>query len=207
MATFIQSGKSVRQRGASIVEFAIIIPVLLLFLALIFESGRLFYTYLRFTGASWEGARFFSSLKDPAIMCAGDATTNLAFWEEGHTFGSAEEARVFQSHKVVHERVRTLFLVRPESWSIRSDLPIPDGTGRVLSDIADHMPTIVTEYIGQWDSAESVAACEPDPSPERSHTVTVCLYAVYQGIFFNIPVHSCSTSYLLEDNQAISIVD
>ncbi len=45
------------QRGQAVVEFALILPILLLLVFGIIEFGRIFYSYLEVTQAAREGAR------------------------------------------------------------------------------------------------------------------------------------------------------
>jgi Flp pilus assembly protein TadG len=45
------------QRGQSIVEFALIMPLIILILFGIFEFGRIFYSYIVITNSAREGAR------------------------------------------------------------------------------------------------------------------------------------------------------
>jgi len=49
-----------RERGQSLVEAAIVVPLLLLLLAGVVELGRAFYTYIVITNAAREGARYAS---------------------------------------------------------------------------------------------------------------------------------------------------
>ncbi|MBC7263108.1 MAG: pilus assembly protein [Chloroflexi bacterium] len=51
-------GRAVRQRGDSLVEFAIILPVLLLILMAILDFGRAAYVYNVVANAAREGARY-----------------------------------------------------------------------------------------------------------------------------------------------------
>lgn len=50
-------GRSAREVGAAAVEFAIILPVLLLIVAGIIDFGRAFFTQVTLTNAAREGAR------------------------------------------------------------------------------------------------------------------------------------------------------
>jgi len=45
------------KKGQALVEFALVLPLLLLLLMVIFEFGNIFYSYLLITAASREGAR------------------------------------------------------------------------------------------------------------------------------------------------------
>ena len=54
------------ERGASAVEFAIVLPVLFLVIAGIVDFGRFFFTQIQVTNASREGARAAVVLPSPA---------------------------------------------------------------------------------------------------------------------------------------------
>lgn len=60
------------ERGSSIVELAIVFPILLLLFVGVAELGRLFYTYTTLTKATKMGARFLTTEKDAEST---DATT------------------------------------------------------------------------------------------------------------------------------------
>lgn len=49
-----------RERGQSLVELAIMLPILLIILLGIIDFGRVFYAYVTITNASREGARYGS---------------------------------------------------------------------------------------------------------------------------------------------------
>lgn len=54
-------GQPERSRGQSIVEFAILAPVLMLILLLAVDFGRLFFTYIAVNNAAREGAAYASA--------------------------------------------------------------------------------------------------------------------------------------------------
>jgi Flp pilus assembly protein TadG len=58
-------------RGQSLVEFALVIPVMLLILLIGIDFGRLFYSYIEVTNASREAAAFAAA--DPAVVQASIA--------------------------------------------------------------------------------------------------------------------------------------
>jgi PKD repeat protein len=67
-----------RSRGQSLVEFAIILPIMFVFLAAIIDLGRVFYATVTLNNAAREGA--FQAANDPTSYQAGqacDTTTNL----------------------------------------------------------------------------------------------------------------------------------
>lgn len=53
-----------RERGQALVEFALILPVMLLMLFALVDFGRGFYTWLLVTNAAREGARVAATQKD-----------------------------------------------------------------------------------------------------------------------------------------------
>jgi Flp pilus assembly protein TadG len=55
------------ERGSSIVELAIVFPILLLLFVGVAELGRLFYTYTTLAKATKMGARFLTTEKDAEI--------------------------------------------------------------------------------------------------------------------------------------------
>src|SRR5690349_11020434 len=55
------------ERGSSIVELAIVFPILLILFVGVAEIGRLFYTYTTLAKATKMGARFLTTEKDAEI--------------------------------------------------------------------------------------------------------------------------------------------
>ena len=201
-------------KGVAIIEFAIAIPLLILLLFILFECGRLYTVYIRFTEMSWEGARFFSSLKDPIPACIDEEVTNNIAYASSNYYDtlSEQQQKVYMFHKVVHERVVSLFLYKKDSWPIESSGIIP-GSGYPGIKIKDHgafgnLPSIATQYIENKDN--STQNCPPPQGLSSAidnpkNTVTVCLEADYLGFFFNIPLRSCSSSHLLDNNEILRV--
>jgi Flp pilus assembly protein TadG len=70
-----------RQRGAITVELVLLTPLLLTLVFLLFETGRVFFSWLIMTNAAREGARFaivqpFDPSSDAAIQARVQATAN-----------------------------------------------------------------------------------------------------------------------------------
>lgn len=59
---FLQFSKD--QRGTQLIEFAIVLPVLILLFAGVTELGRLFYTYTSLAKATRSGARYLSTVQN-----------------------------------------------------------------------------------------------------------------------------------------------
>jgi hypothetical protein len=51
--------------GQALVEFAFVLPVLLLLMVAIIDFGIIFYTQITVTNAAWEGARAGATIVDP----------------------------------------------------------------------------------------------------------------------------------------------
>lgn len=54
-----------RSAGQALVEFAFVLPVLLLLMVAIVDFGIIFYTQMTVTNAAWEGARAGATIVDP----------------------------------------------------------------------------------------------------------------------------------------------
>lgn len=54
-----------RTAGQALVEFAFVLPVLLLLMVAIIDFGLIFYTQITVTNAAWEGARAGATIVDP----------------------------------------------------------------------------------------------------------------------------------------------
>jgi len=51
--------------GQALVEFAFVLPLLILLMAVIVDLGIIFYTQMTVTNAAWEGARAGATIVDP----------------------------------------------------------------------------------------------------------------------------------------------
>jgi Flp pilus assembly protein TadG len=80
-SVYLAKGRSknlvTRMKGQSMVEFALVLPLLVLIIAGIFDLGRAFFALITITNAAREGARF-GSLHADNIVGACDATKNEA---------------------------------------------------------------------------------------------------------------------------------
>lgn len=55
-----------KMEGQALVEFAFVLPILLLLMVALIELGILFYAQIMVTNAAWEGARAGATIVDPA---------------------------------------------------------------------------------------------------------------------------------------------
>ena len=72
-----------RERGQSLVEFALILPILMALLLLTIDVGRLFYAYVGVTNASREGAAY--AVANVAAQGVSDPTIATRAQQEGST--------------------------------------------------------------------------------------------------------------------------
>lgn len=80
---------SIRERGAAAIEFALILPLLLLVLAGIIDMGRLFYAQVVTSNAAREGARM------SAIgYTDGEVRSRIQSWELGQSLFSPSAPQV-----------------------------------------------------------------------------------------------------------------
>ena len=77
--------EKLRERGQSITEFALILPVLLIVMAGLLDLGRLYYSYVAVTDAAGEGAAYAAihpNDADEIVARAQDATGGLITIDE-----------------------------------------------------------------------------------------------------------------------------
>ena len=55
-----------REKAQALVEFAFVLPILLLLMVAIIDFGIVFYTQMALTNAAWEGARAGATVIDPS---------------------------------------------------------------------------------------------------------------------------------------------
>jgi Flp pilus assembly protein TadG len=72
-----------RERGQSLVEFALVLPILMALLLLTIDVGRLFYAYVGVTNASREGAAY--AVANVAAQGVFDPTIATRAQQEGAT--------------------------------------------------------------------------------------------------------------------------
>lgn len=65
-------GRKEKQRGQSLVEFALLLPLLILLLGGVLELGRLFFAYVAVTDAAAEGATYASIYPSSSIQAITD---------------------------------------------------------------------------------------------------------------------------------------
>jgi Flp pilus assembly protein TadG len=96
-----------RQRGQSLVETAVIVPILLLLVAAVVDFGRIFDAYIVLTNAVREGARY-GTLRDPqppvdevanvVVVDVLGSGTNITHME---LFNATDNVNVLMSSKAV----------------------------------------------------------------------------------------------------------
>ena len=96
-----------KERGQSLVEFAIVLPILLIILAGVLDLGRLYYAYVAVTDAAAEGAAYaaiWPDEYDEMFERAQDATGGMVVLEPGsvevdyETSGSGDPISVTVSY-------------------------------------------------------------------------------------------------------------
>ncbi|OGO66308.1 MAG: hypothetical protein A2030_08250 [Chloroflexi bacterium RBG_19FT_COMBO_50_10] len=64
------------QLGQSLIEFALILPLMVLFVVGIFELGRAFFAYIAISNAAREGVRMYTFLPDTTTLLQISSTVN-----------------------------------------------------------------------------------------------------------------------------------
>ncbi len=67
---------SINHPGQSLVEFALILPLFVLFIIGVFELGRAFFAYIAISNAAREGARIYTFWPDKTTLANIEATVN-----------------------------------------------------------------------------------------------------------------------------------
>jgi PKD repeat protein len=78
-----------KSRGQSLVEFALIVPVVLVLLGVVADAGRLFFSYVAITNAAREGAIFGAKSPNCDVSKTGCANPNNVAWKVAQDAGSA----------------------------------------------------------------------------------------------------------------------
>lgn len=67
-----------KQQGAAVIEFALLLVLLLMFVAGVIEFGRAFWYYDALTKATRDGARYLSNTRASALVALDTATQDAA---------------------------------------------------------------------------------------------------------------------------------
>ena len=73
----MQVGRGARERGAAVVEFALVIPVLMMLIVGMVSSGILYNQQMQLTHAAREGARYGATVSPDETFNSGTWATNI----------------------------------------------------------------------------------------------------------------------------------
>ncbi|HEY8718930.1 TadE family protein, partial [Pengzhenrongella sp.] len=76
-------GRQSRSAGQALVEFALVIPVMLLMLAIAIDFGRLFFSYIEITNAAREGASFGAHAPSNLVQIQATAAQETSTQSQG----------------------------------------------------------------------------------------------------------------------------
>ena len=115
-------GKGTSQKGQSLVELVLVLPVLLVILAGLLDLGRLYYAYVAVTDASGEGAAYGATHPDDV----GGITTRATQATSGLIQIDEDQVDVEQSANTIKVTVEYTFsLITPLLHAIVPDGEIP----------------------------------------------------------------------------------
>jgi hypothetical protein len=177
--------------GASMIEFALVIPILILLLMCTFEMGRLLYNYLIMSNIAAEGVRYGAQLSTLQAGCHAD-------------FKDLDDEAVppidqSLGHWLTQGRIRSLITAYGSALSIsREDSGETPVAGSNIS----------TQFIGEFTlpAPSSIAACAT--SIQQVNTLAVQLRFKYQPLlfsFFALPVNVEVTGPYLINNERFPI--
>lgn len=116
-----------RQRGQSVVELALLMPILLWFCLGLVDFGRAFYTHVGLTNAAREGARYAA-----ATAPACDQSPIKAKARAEQTLLGLTDAMITVDCSVADRRtVRITFAFAPITPFVANALDNPDGSGSI----------------------------------------------------------------------------
>ena len=130
------------QRGAAILELAVVLPIFLILMAGTFEVGRALNQYLILTQVAYEGVRAGSQLAEVEPACFGaynyEGSNNPA-----NNPGQLTPAQL--SHVVVLDRVGYLLQLQKPGLTFKCDEAVDSDCAG--NDQIKELPTATTEYI------------------------------------------------------------
>jgi Flp pilus assembly protein TadG len=114
-----------RERAQGIVEFALVLPLLLVLILGIIEAGRLLFVYSAVNSASREGARYGSA--------SGDVGGYVAYYEDCAGIKAAAK-RVGVLGNIQDDNIAISYDHGPNTSVFSSDCPVPAGEFVTLGD-------------------------------------------------------------------------
>jgi len=90
----VGQGRGERERGAAVVEFAFVIPVLAMLLVGMISSGILYNKQMQLTHATREGARYGATVPEDQTFSSGTWATNVRNLVVDRSAGELENAQV-----------------------------------------------------------------------------------------------------------------
>lgn len=110
-------------RGQEMVEFAIILPLLVLFLVGVFDLGRLFHAAIVVTNAAREGARYAMMYPDDIAGIDGAAVAEAT--SSGITLTTAMVSRLCPGGTCARGETVEVRVTFPFTWLLSGAVPLP----------------------------------------------------------------------------------
>jgi hypothetical protein len=196
-----------RTRGQSFVEFALILPVFLLFLAATLDLGRIFYAHITLNNAAREGA--FQAAQTPALYVSGQA---------------CNQATNRVVCRVQNESVGSMIAIKPADISMTcnpsgcpeapgaSATVTVHGTFRLLTPILSFIfggqtIALTSSATAQIEYLPNIALITPPPGPVARFTATPMTGDVPLTVTFDSSLSTGNPSGFQWDFDGNGIVD
>lgn len=180
--------------GVALLEFAFVVPLLLLFFVAVFEAGRAFNQYMILSQVAYEGARVGIQLDGVSESCFDNAeTTDLGWQEDGVT-----PADLKYSHYLAQKRVA--FLLAKLSQDGYLKITGEGGSAAGDNDTLPAPPTISSQFVGTSPSA----ACG-GLTTNYKNTFALRIEGSYHGAVLPVSfeMRATSTGSLLATNNLL----
>lgn len=184
-----------KEQGVALIEFAISIPVVLVMIMAVIETGRALNQYMILTQIAYEGARIGAQLAGMSPACfESDEVTNLP-WKENVT-------PEYTAHKLAQERSALLFA----RYEAMGDITIvgtnSDGTP------TSH-PRVSSQFIRSQNETTGYENCNSSSiTSQNQNTFGIEIAGNYQPKFFpviTLPFKVRSQGSFLSNNNMFII--
>lgn len=114
-------------KGQSLIEFALILPMMLVVMFMITEFGRALYTYNVLATAAREGARLAVIKSASTASSAGTARMNSILTAANMASGSTVTVAVDNDYKGTGTKVVVATVTRPFTWAMSGPITMNGG--------------------------------------------------------------------------------
>jgi Flp pilus assembly protein TadG len=170
---FARRRSRVRSRGQSLVEFALILPIFLLFVATAIDAGRLYFGYVEITNAAKEGSLYGSTKPQCTVTTAACPNPGNIQWRVVQEMGGATDLTIASVCTSPAGVTRSAMTGCREGDTIRVNVSRPFGVVTpVMRTILGPTLTVSTSSSAMVFNPGSYTAATPPPPTTAAPTTT-----------------------------------